>query len=98
MTGTDLTSGSFDWTENAGATEWQIEYGGAGFIPGTGTFMPSFTNPDTITGLTSFGFYEIYIMSVCGVGDSSSWVGPIVFNTYNDNAIHGFLSEYQLHV
>ena len=81
--GSDLTSGSFDWTENAGATEWQFEYGAPGFTQGSGTFQGVMQNPDTINGLASNMFFEVYVQSICGVGDSSLWTGPLVFNTYN---------------
>ncbi|MCR9172401.1 MAG: T9SS type A sorting domain-containing protein [bacterium] len=81
--GGDLTSGSFNWTENAGATEWQFEYGSTGFAQGTGSYVGANQNPDTITGLASNSFYEVYVQSVCGVGDTSLWTGPVIFNTYN---------------
>src|SRR5690606_20230157 len=33
------TSVDISWTENGGATEWEIEYGTAGFTPGSGTLI-----------------------------------------------------------
>jgi len=83
LTGADLTSGSFVWTENAGASEWQFEYGPNGFTQGTGTIQNGTQNPDTINGLASDSFYQVYVQSICGVGDSSLWTGPIIFNTFN---------------
>ena len=83
VTGSDLSSGSFAWTENAGASEWQFEYGAIGFTQGSGTNQGVLQNPDTINGLAPYSFYEVYVQSVCGVGDSSLWTGPIIFNTYD---------------
>ncbi len=83
LTGADTTTASLTWTEAGGATEWQFEYGPAGFTPGTGTFVTSMQNPDTLTGLTPYSFYEVYVQAVCGPGDSSFWTGPITFNTFD---------------
>ena len=83
----DLTSGTFDWTLTpiSTETEWELEYGAVGFTPniGSGTIMGTTNNPETVSGLAPNSFYEIYVQSVCGVGDSSVLVGPLVFNTYN---------------
>ena len=79
----DLTSAVFNWTENGTATEWELEYGAVGFTLGSGTSVSTLTNPDTLTNLTPNSFYEIYVRSICGAGDNSNWVGPLVFNTYN---------------
>ncbi|NRA11957.1 MAG: hypothetical protein HRT57_08400, partial [Crocinitomicaceae bacterium] len=90
----DLTTGSFSWTPTGSETEWEIEYGPAGFSPGTGTIV--FTSPNpwyTITGLTSNSFYDVYVMGVCGVADSSLQVGPIGFDTYNQGQFMDWNSE-----
>jgi hypothetical protein len=79
----DTNSAEFAWTENGSATTWELEYGPTGFIPGTGTIQVTIQNPDSIVGLLPNTFYDVYITSVCGPTDSSSMVGPIVFNTYN---------------
>jgi len=88
LTASDLVSGDFDWTEMGAATEWELEYGTPGFTPGTGfgTSMLTNNNPETVGGLTSNSFYEIYLQSVCAPGDTSALVGPISFNTYNQAA------------
>jgi len=79
----DLTSAEFDWTENGSATEWELEWGTTGFAPGTGTTLITTENPDTLTGLAPNTFFEVYVQSVCGVGDTSAIAGPVSFNTYN---------------
>jgi hypothetical protein len=66
------------WTEMGSATTWDIEYGPTGHAPGTGTIVAGVTtNPYTITGLTSETPYQFYVRAVCGVGDTSSWTGPL---------------------
>ena len=62
------------WTENGSATSWVIEYGPAGFTPGsgTGTIENASTNPYTISGLTSSTTYDFYVKSDCGGGDYSN--------------------------
>ena len=78
------------WTENGGATLWNIEWGAAGFTPGTGTTETGVTeNPFTLTGLTAETDYEFYVQTDCE-GDTSPWVGPFAFSTFppppaNDN-------------
>ena len=79
----DLTSADFNWTETGVATEWLLEYGAPGFSLGSGTELTSLTQPQNVGGLNPDSFYEIYVRSVCGPGDTSAYTGPIIFNTYN---------------
>jgi hypothetical protein len=79
----DLTSATVQWNAGGTETEWQIEYGPAGFTPGTGTFITTSTNPTTITGLTSNSFYQAYVRGICTPGDSSYWAGTISWNTFD---------------
>ncbi len=69
------------WTENATATQWQIEYGLAGFAIGTGTIINTTSNPDTIVGLQYSTNYDYYIRSICGPGDTSRWSPTGTFYT-----------------
>ena len=59
---------TLDWTDTIGATQWQIEYGPAGFQLGTGTTLNVTTHPYTITGLTPSTFYDVYVRSFCANG------------------------------
>ena len=79
----DLSSATIQWTAGSTETQWQIEYGPQGFTPGTGTYLLTSTNPTTITGLTSYSFYQAYVRGICAPGDSSYWAGTISWNTYN---------------
>jgi hypothetical protein len=82
----DLTSANLDWTLTpiSSETEWELEWGTIGFTPGgSGTSLITSNNPETISGLAPNSFYEVYLQSVCGVGDSSTLVGPLLINTYD---------------
>ncbi len=76
------TASSIDlsWT-TGGATNWQIEYGPAGFTLGTGTILAVSTNPFTVPGLSSSTTYDFYVRDSCGVGDVSVWIGPTSLST-----------------
>ena len=66
-----------------GASNWQIEYGLAGFTTGTGTIINVNTNPYTVTGLALNTGYDFYLRDSCGVNDFSNWVGPASATTFN---------------
>ena len=102
----DLTSAELDWTLTpiSSETEWELEWGAIGFTPGgSGTSLITSNNPETISGLAPNSFYEVYLQSVCGAGDSSTLVGPLVFNTYDqgqymqwDNSCAGTYTDISL--
>ncbi len=81
LTASNQTSSSatLGWTEQGGATQWQVQYGVQGFTLGTGTNQFAFTNPVNITGLSSGTYYSFYVRAICGVGDTSFWAGPYTF-------------------
>jgi hypothetical protein len=86
LNGSDLTSATFTWIPGFSETDWQMEYGTPGFTPGTGAGTASLTTNnvnETVSGLASNQFYEMYVRAVCSVGDTSGFVGPISFNTFN---------------
>ncbi len=72
------------WTNGNTETNWEIEYGNAGFSQGTGTTVAITTNPYTLTNLNPLTDYDVYIRAICGANpgdDDSTWVGPITFTT-----------------
>lgn len=75
------TEADLGWTENGTATAWEIEYGDAGFVLGTGTLLPATTIPHTLWGLTPGTSYDWYVRADCGGGLYSNWVGPDNFST-----------------
>lgn len=73
-------SANISWT-TGGATNWQIEYGPAGFTPGTGTILPVSSNPYTLNSLNPSTRYEFRLRDSCGVADVSFWTGMQSFRT-----------------
>ena len=67
------------WTAGALETEWNVEWGLPGFVPGTGTELGSavVATPDyIITGLDDNEFYDVYVSANCGVGSTAGdWTG-----------------------
>lgn len=68
-----------DWLSNTGGSI--IEYGPAGFTPGTGTFTAIVTTPYTISGLNPATAYDIWIADTCGA-DTSAYA-PLSASTAN---------------
>lgn len=68
------------WT-SGGASNWQVEYGSPGFTPGSGTQVNASSNPFTLTGLSANTAYDFYVRDSCGLGDVSTWTGPLSFTT-----------------
>ena len=70
------TTVTLSWTEAGSATAWEIEYGPAGFTPGTGTTVSAGTNPFTVDNLTPATTYDFYVSANCG-SDVSTPFGPV---------------------
>lgn len=79
-------SAQLSWTANSGEAAWEVEYGAAGFTPGTGagTIVAANSNPFTLTSLSSNTDYEVYVRAVCSPTDSSAWSGVASFATTLD--------------
>jgi hypothetical protein len=84
-----INSADLSWTENNSATEWQIQYGLAGFSIGTGTILDVSSNPYSLGGLTDDTNYDFYVRSVCGPADTSAWSVVETFTTVLDDAGFG---------
>lgn len=78
------TSADLGWTESGSASSWQIEYGVTGFTLGSGTNSTVSANPTNVSSLSANTTYDFYVRSICGAGDTSSWVGPFEFTTLCD--------------
>jgi len=65
---------SWDCTSCTSGGTQMLEYGLAGFVPGTGTLMNPAASPVSITGLTSGTDYEALIWLDCGGGDQSDTI------------------------
>ena len=83
------TSAIFNWTESGSATNWEIEIGALGFVPGTGAELNQYSHSDPfateqsydLTGLTAATVYDVYVLADCGGSDMSPWTGPVTFQT-----------------
>ncbi|WP_405569185.1 T9SS type A sorting domain-containing protein [Winogradskyella sp. Asnod2-B02-A] len=76
-----IGSAQVSWTETGTATSWNIEYGLAGFTLGTGTLISYVSsNPYILTGLVLDTNYDVYVQSICGPEDESSWSLPHQFS------------------
>lgn len=90
-----VNSAVLAWT-TGGAALWNIEYGPAGFTPGTGTKVKAVnTNPYTLSGLAENTKYDYYVQDSCAGVGASSWAGPSSFTTAID--LSGFGSGYAMH-
>ncbi len=76
------TTATLSWT--AGDTETNYEYvvqaAGTGVPTGSGTAVTGATTVD-VSALTPQTNYEVYVRSVCGTDDVSTWAGPVSFTT-----------------
>ncbi|MDO7712050.1 MAG: PKD domain-containing protein, partial [Schleiferiaceae bacterium] len=75
-----LTSITLSWT-TGGASNWQIEYGAVGSVPGGGTIVNATSNPFTITGLSPGTTYAMVVRDSCGLGSTSAWSAIITGST-----------------
>jgi len=81
---TDTTDNSaiLHWDPANIETEWNIEYGLAGFTLGEGTLISSInSNAYQLTGLGQNTSYDFYVRSACPANEFSSWEGPGNFIT-----------------
>lgn len=75
------TSVDLDWINGGTETMWIVEYGAAGFTPGTGAQVSAGTNPYILTGLIDNTNYDVYVYADCGSGDISIPTGPVNIDT-----------------
>ncbi|MBL4592969.1 MAG: T9SS type A sorting domain-containing protein, partial [Flavobacteriales bacterium] len=84
LTVTNITPTSADlgWTDNAGVSLWDIEWGVSPYTAtGIPTIIGTTTNPHNLTGLTANTSYEFYVRADCGGSGTSTWFGPYTFFT-----------------
>lgn len=77
----NVTSTGADVNFTSGATGVNMEYGIAGFTPGSGTMVMNVTSPSALTNLMAGTPYEVYLQDSCGAGNVGVWVGPYTFTT-----------------
>jgi hypothetical protein len=80
---TTCTSTTVAWTPASSAISSNVEYGLAGFTPGSGTLVSAIAGGSTVlTGLLPNTAYHVYVQSVCSSG-TSPWSSPASVTTAN---------------
>lgn len=74
---------SIDLTWVSGSGGSIIEYGPAGFSPGSGSFTGVVISPYTLGNLMANTSYDIYIADTCGIQDTGAYTGPTTAATNN---------------
>lgn len=77
------TSVNVSWVSNGSESGWTVEYGAAGFTPGTGEEVGSVAVTDTaafINNLSGNTDYDFYVVADCGTGVDGDWA-QISFTT-----------------
>ena len=64
------TSADITWTDTLNTTSWTVEYGVSGFSVGTGTSVVVNDTSTTLTGLTPYTLYDVYVTPNCIIGNS----------------------------
>lgn len=70
---------NFSWTDYNNASEWQIEYVDLGSPLGSGNRISNITNSNYSATVIPGEEYDFYVRSICNVGDTSIWAGPISY-------------------
>ena len=82
LTATNITINSADLGWTGSAPQYSIEWGPAGFTPGTGTFVTTSANPYPLGSLNPSTPYSFYVRKLCVPGSDSSFrTGPFSFAT-----------------
>ena len=77
LNGTDPDSITFSWTEMGEASEWMIVAVPQGGNPDTCTTGSVVSDENALLQLLGGMAYDVYVRSICGGTDSSSWTGPV---------------------
>ncbi len=77
------TTADVNFNYSGPGTNFTVEYGPVGFVPGTGAgTVVTFTTPPpfTLTGLTPSSELQVFVQEDCG-GGLSGWAGPATIQT-----------------
>ncbi len=81
------TAAKVNWTPGTGNTGYRLEYGTAGFTPGTGTVVSGtyptspVTPPVVLSGLSANTNYDVYFEEYCAGPDTVGFPTPQTFQT-----------------
>jgi len=88
------TFADVSWENVDSVLSYNVEFGLAGFAPGTGTMTNVTTNSTSFSGLTQNTMYEFYVQFLCANGDSSGLAGPFPFTTTFENPCNYTIQLY----
>jgi uncharacterized repeat protein (TIGR01451 family) len=80
------TTATLGWASLIGSNGYEVELLPSNMTPTGVPTSSSLTNSVLATGLSPNTCYKFYVRSMCGVGNSSAWVGPYNFCTYKIGA------------
>ena len=82
------------WTDNAGVSEWNLQYRplNGEWITVVVTGFPTYT----ITGLESGDVYEVHVQAVCGNGVVSEWSSMLTATATNSGVVNWLQSSVTL--
>lgn len=90
LLGITINSADIYWTPSL-ATNFNIEYGTAGFSQGSGFKVQSTNDTLTLNNLMSGTEYEFWVRDSCSATDTSAWAGPFSFFTaFNTDYLDDF--------
>lgn len=72
---------TISWTSGGTPQGYNIEFGPAGFTPGTGTIIPNVQSPYTFENLSAEHSYDVYVQAICNDSTSSGWSSVLSFST-----------------
>lgn len=88
------------WVQPGMVSGWNLEYGPAGFLPGTneGTEVTGIGNPYTLTGMESNTKYDVYVQADCDPSYGlSQWSNPVTIRTEQQVASLPFSCGFETH-
>src|SRR5690554_2565875 len=76
------SSATVGWTDGGNGAEWEVEYGPAGFTPGSGTRVEGLEATSVaLSDLQHSTSYDLYVRSLCGGDELSDWSSRVSFST-----------------
>ena len=77
-TAASTTSITVNWTDIAGASQWQVRYG---LTAATMTTVIANSHPYTINGLDALTSYLVEVRPICSAGDTGDWSQTVTLST-----------------
>ena len=79
----DIHEAELSWSVNDSVDEFEIEYGPAGFVPGSGIVSTTTTTSVTLSALDAGTLYDVYVRTLCSDTIYGDW-STTQFTTLSD--------------